>query len=1369
SVGVTGEEVETADEWTWAAIRNWLGIAWLTGTCAYLLLNILRAMSTRQWLRRERRPLEPDLQVKIAEFFMGRGFKHLPKIWVIENLNQPFVWGLLRGSVYVPADLLNVDSLERQKSVLGHELGHVVRFDAGVSLLQVIAQGIFWFHPFVWWANLRIRRERERCCDEMTVAGLSAEPKDYSMAILEALTLDRRPSRRVPSLAIVGPANNLEQRIRAILRPGRRFYRRPTSIVAATVLILAVLTVPTALVLTTWADAKEETTKEEKTDVEKEELKGPVRVVRIESVESSEKPDGGAEGTHIPSRTMVYDVEGRLLKDVRFSRSGIRRRTVVYTYDEEGKRAEEREYAGDDVLLRRVVYIYDDKGNLAQRIRHHDKNGRVRDKLLCSYDDGGHKIREVEYDAEGKVNWECVYLYNDEGRKYSETCSWIKGDRPHMLGGRADSAFVSVRKSVRTFDVSGNNTQTKYFKADGSLHRRWVHTYDGIGNCTKEVLYDSRDRTKRTVEYTYDTQGRHASVVVDTPNDHSETVYVCNDMGDVIQQTHSRQDGDTDRKSIWKFEYEYDSIGNWTKRTRYFIEAGKTQSKPPVVTYRTIAYARDHAKAQELQADLPQFESKPHNRRHVDRVQVRLYGDSDFDKESYFFDRTGATLPGLVHFTVQCAHTGSNVSTPLSGGLYDPSGRLVYSFLGQSTDAAGSHKGSYQFQRNEEPGVWLIKVSSGESEDTMISVAKPFHLYSGTGVSSYKMDFVGSSFAKETILENKHLIAVFGNSKMSNKVLLHLYQKDSKTDYTFGKTNVGRFDHMYNRFDGFGELTSEQSIQRTFSCNLSQESEGLGSCLLTVEVSLIRPLNEISHGAYEELGIWEKKGSSGYERVWSHIPDTTEAADHAVGDVDNDGKNEIVWVTSGNKNLRGRVYVTEHTSGTYRIDWTSDPILGYQPRVAIADSDNDGFNELVVAAGFNRDISIFEHDGADYVKVYSNERPTTTNTLAIGDFDRDGANEIVTASRTSTLYVYEYDSGSYTQAVVSAGLPEKFFPADMDSGDIDGDGFPELLVSGRFPARFIVVDHVNDSFCTSYLSETLPFRGLDSCAFGDPDNDGNLEVVVGTDRLMYFECSGPSEFINTWNSPSFGGQFSFLNHMIDIEDGDNDGLNEILFIKPNVPGAPSMWGSKTGGPPFIELWTFDGVRGGDHVHGLDCDSDGSETSLTIDVALPSEDAEWLEYRAHSMNVDPNIHSVFPILSGSIGPKAGDDRYHLESDTDELISSLKRDAWHNFSSNYCMVYDNSDAEDTTENTLIAWVRRKESENVKFQDVGLWNDSKGRAASRMRYDIKDATDEDWFSYLLVFTKGGRRAIDRWMPVARSYNKPEVAIVARPTIVR
>jgi len=245
-------------------IRQWLGAGWMVGITVFLVFNVLKAVRTNYWLWRKRKALPAELLSDIENLFSAHGIKSSLSIWQIDGISQPFVWGLLRGSIYLPANFLNIKKPEHQKSVLGHELSHVIRFDAAVNFLQVIAQAIFWFHPFVWWANRKIRAEREKCCDEMAVARLNASPRDYSKAILEILAAKHEQTRPVPSLAVAGPVKNIEERIKTMLRPGKKFYKRPSLIAATAILLAGLLTVPTALVLTARSETETATEPEPK-------------------------------------------------------------------------------------------------------------------------------------------------------------------------------------------------------------------------------------------------------------------------------------------------------------------------------------------------------------------------------------------------------------------------------------------------------------------------------------------------------------------------------------------------------------------------------------------------------------------------------------------------------------------------------------------------------------------------------------------------------------------------------------------------------------------------------------------------------------------------------------------------------------------------------------------------------------------------------------------------------------------------------------------------------------------------------------------------------------------------------------------------
>jgi len=230
--------------------------AWLTGMLLFLLWVGSRVVRYHLWLHRRRRPVPSALAQEFQELFVSFKLKKSPKIWLAGDIAQPFVWGLFRGSVYLPADFAGLGSTQHHRTVLVHELSHIARFDAAVNLIQILAQGIFWFHPFVWWVNKKIRQEREKCCDEMAVAQLSTPPENYTDAIIEALAAERRSAHPVPSLAIVGSVKDIEERIRTMMRPGKKFYKYPTFAAATVVVLMALLTVPTALVLTARAGTK---------------------------------------------------------------------------------------------------------------------------------------------------------------------------------------------------------------------------------------------------------------------------------------------------------------------------------------------------------------------------------------------------------------------------------------------------------------------------------------------------------------------------------------------------------------------------------------------------------------------------------------------------------------------------------------------------------------------------------------------------------------------------------------------------------------------------------------------------------------------------------------------------------------------------------------------------------------------------------------------------------------------------------------------------------------------------------------------------------------------------------------------------------
>ena len=82
--------------------REWLAVIWIIGAVGFVLVAVIKALRTNLWLWRQRKPLPTELQIGIENLFSSFDFRSLPKVWLVKGIGQPFVWGLLRGGIYLP-------------------------------------------------------------------------------------------------------------------------------------------------------------------------------------------------------------------------------------------------------------------------------------------------------------------------------------------------------------------------------------------------------------------------------------------------------------------------------------------------------------------------------------------------------------------------------------------------------------------------------------------------------------------------------------------------------------------------------------------------------------------------------------------------------------------------------------------------------------------------------------------------------------------------------------------------------------------------------------------------------------------------------------------------------------------------------------------------------------------------------------------------------------------------------------------------------------------------------------------------------------------------------------------------------------------
>jgi 6-phosphogluconolactonase (cycloisomerase 2 family) len=138
-----------------------------------------------------------------------------------------------------------------------------------------------------------------------------------------------------------------------------------------------------------------------------------------------------------------------------------------------------------------------------------------------------------------------------------------------------------------------------------------------------------------------------------------------------------------------------------------------------------------------------------------------------------------------------------------------------------------------------------------------------------------------------------------------------------------------------------------------------------------------------------------------------------------IGDVDNDGKNELIIGWKQNQKINKATllgyHIDENVTPVFTFAYESDSLdmAYFEKMMAVADADNDGKNELIVSTrGDNQSENItsrhlgyvFMYKINDYGKITKtllvdfNDDKAESSWLDVGDADNDGKNEIILAT-----------------------------------------------------------------------------------------------------------------------------------------------------------------------------------------------------------------------------------------------------------------------------------------------------------------------------------------------------------------------------------
>ena len=148
-------------------------------------------------------------------------------IYESDNISTPFVFGIIKPKIYIPANLSEAE----RSFVLKHELTHIRRKDYIIKPLAFFIVCLHWFNPFAWMAFYLMSKDMEMSCDESVIGKLSRqETADYSQTLL-AIAAGKKFLGASPLAFSEG---NVKDRIKNVLK-----FKKPVAWVTG--LIVAVL------------------------------------------------------------------------------------------------------------------------------------------------------------------------------------------------------------------------------------------------------------------------------------------------------------------------------------------------------------------------------------------------------------------------------------------------------------------------------------------------------------------------------------------------------------------------------------------------------------------------------------------------------------------------------------------------------------------------------------------------------------------------------------------------------------------------------------------------------------------------------------------------------------------------------------------------------------------------------------------------------------------------------------------------------------------------------------------------------------------------------------------------------------------------
>ena len=324
-------------------------------------------------------------------------------------------------------------------------------------------------------------------------------------------------------------------------------------------------------------------------DKDRDKVVGPVKKVKAYLVDFVRKGQT-VEEKRRPWYTTTYNTEGNISEKLSYDSSGAIIEKLVHTYDANGRSTGYEEYAAlvdkNLTVPRHHVYRLNEEGCRVEYTVF-ESNGSVGTRFVYKYDAKGNLTEQQWYAHTGQLGGRLVYSFDEKGNQTSQTS--YQGDG--ALGW----------KSISKYDANGNRTEWLHYEGN-TLKYKILFSYDSKGRILEQetVEFNSIPGTLRPthspepgkVVYTYDDDKRTKEVATyEVDGTLKEKVaYTYDERKNEVGRTAFNADGSPKNGETRLINIEYDSHGNWTRKTRLIQSEKDGQPQPYHAELRVITY-----------------------------------------------------------------------------------------------------------------------------------------------------------------------------------------------------------------------------------------------------------------------------------------------------------------------------------------------------------------------------------------------------------------------------------------------------------------------------------------------------------------------------------------------------------------------------------------------------------------------------------------------------------------------------------------------------------------------------------------------------------------------------------------------------------